>query len=237
MHSIAAAIFLVGITDAGSRHTTLINVSLVESPALPAKGEAAGARGVPAVKHSSEEARTRELTTPQQHALEPKEPGEPSKPLHGADEDSQKIAAADPGREGTEAPESPENPKAPGMPSERHSATPSHESPETAPEHIASLPAGERVDFAHPDYALSPRPPYPPMARKRGYEGTVFLMVLVRSDGSVGSVTLERSSGHEVLDTTALEAVRGWVFVPALRGGEAVESWVTVPLSFRLRQG
>ncbi|MGH8475705.1 MAG: energy transducer TonB, partial [Methylococcales bacterium] len=43
------------------------------------------------------------------------------------------------------------------------------------------------------------------------------------------------SSGHEVLDEAALNAVRRWRFVPAKRAGVAQASWATVPIEFELR--
>jgi protein TonB len=47
---------------------------------------------------------------------------------------------------------------------------------------------------------------YPLEARGKIY-GTVRLTVSIRSDGSVESVTIDRSSGHEVLDRGALRIV------------------------------
>jgi protein TonB len=38
-----------------------------------------------------------------------------------------------------------------------------------------------------------------------------------------------------VLDEAAIEAVKGWSFVPATQGGVAVAGWVNVPLVFRLQ--
>jgi protein TonB len=37
-----------------------------------------------------------------------------------------------------------------------------------------------------------------------------------------------------LLDESALSAVRRWRFVPAQRAGAAIDSWVDVPVSFRL---
>ncbi|MDB5904867.1 MAG: outer rane transport energization protein TonB, partial [Betaproteobacteria bacterium] len=48
-------------------------------------------------------------------------------------------------------------------------------------------------------------------------------------------VQVKASSGSERLDTTALETVRHWKFIPARRGDTPVEAWVLVPISFSLR--
>ena len=69
---------------------------------------------------------------------------------------------------------------------------------------------------------------------RRQWEGKVLLKVRVLTDGTVASVAVATSSGHEVLDEAALEAVRAWHFVPAKQAGRAVESAVNVPINFNL---
>lgn len=85
------------------------------------------------------------------------------------------------------------------------------------------------------DYLHNPRPDYPHQAKRMGWEGRVVLRVEVLSNGSVGAVSVAKSSGHELLDEAALEAVRHWKFVPAKRDGTAVSSSVNVPLNFNLK--
>jgi protein TonB len=92
-------------------------------------------------------------------------------------------------------------------------------------------PTGRKAAYLH-----SPPPAYPLSARRNGEEGTVTLRVLVARDGAPASVVVERSSGHARLDRSALEAVRAWRFVPAREDGEAVETWMLVPIAFRLQE-
>lgn len=87
---------------------------------------------------------------------------------------------------------------------------------------------------ARPSYGFTPRPGYPAVAIRRGYEGTVVLRVRVLADGSPAEVTVFRSSGHRILDKAAVKAVRRWKFVPAQRGFRTVASTVKVPIEFRL---
>lgn len=87
---------------------------------------------------------------------------------------------------------------------------------------------------AVPRYRDNARPDYPPLARIRGYQGVVVLRVEVLADGRVGHVGIRRSAGHEILDRTALEAVRTWKFDPGRRGGHAVAMSVEVPVRFVL---
>ena len=96
---------------------------------------------------------------------------------------------------------------------------------------------GRIVELAYPDYKVNPKPNYPMIARRRGYEGAVFLKVFVLESGSVGDIELERSSGHEILDESALDAVKDWIFIPGKKNGEPVSSWVTVPIKFQLNSG
>jgi protein TonB len=88
---------------------------------------------------------------------------------------------------------------------------------------------------AVPLYLKNPPPEYPSVARRRGYEGTVVLEVFVDREGRVLDLSLFQSSGHNVLDRAAMQAVRGWLFEPARRGEEKVDMWVKVPLTFRLK--
>jgi protein TonB len=71
-------------------------------------------------------------------------------------------------------------------------------------------------------------------ARKRGYQGTVTIEVLVDRQGRVADLRLSNSSGYAVLDQAALLSVKTWLFDPGARGGEKVEMWVKVPVRFRL---
>lgn len=93
----------------------------------------------------------------------------------------------------------------------------------------------EPITVATPNYKENSPPAYPLLARRRNYEGTVLLDVLVRQDGTVGSIRLTRSSGHRSLDQSAMRGVRKWTFHPGKRGGEVVEMWVKVPIRFRLK--
>ena len=86
------------------------------------------------------------------------------------------------------------------------------------------------------DYLHNPRPVYPPMSRRMGEEGKVFLRVRVEADGRPSQVEIKTSSGSQRLDQAAADAVRRWRFVPAKRGAEAVSAWVIVPISFNLKQ-
>ena len=83
-------------------------------------------------------------------------------------------------------------------------------------------------------YLSNPAPRYPSAARRAGEQGTVTLRVLVTREGLPTRIDVEKSSGSLHLDAAALEAVKAWRFVPARQGADAVESWMLVPIVFRL---
>ena len=92
-----------------------------------------------------------------------------------------------------------------------------------------------KITAAIPIYLKNPKPTYPMIARRRGYEGTVVLMVEVLSDGRVGSLRIEKSSGYSCLDESALKAVEKWMFIPGRRGDISITMWVSVPIKFELK--
>ena len=49
---------------------------------------------------------------------------------------------------------------------------------------------------------------YPSSARLNGQEGKVILKAVIRSDGQLAEVSVQKSSGHTILDAAAIEAVK-----------------------------
>ena len=119
------------------------------------------------------------------------------------------------------------------------------EAPVTAPSQEFSLPSGASLEGsqesrstsvreATPLYRQNPVPDYPLLGRKRGYQGTVIIDVLVSREGRVSDLRLSTSSGHTILDQAALTSVKTWLFHPGTRGEEKVDMWVKVPVRFQL---
>lgn len=88
---------------------------------------------------------------------------------------------------------------------------------------------------AIPLYKVNPPPEYPRAARKRGFQGTVMLSVLVNASGQVENLWVFTSSGYRLLDNAALKAVRNWLFAPGRIGDRNAEMWVKVPVRFELK--
>ncbi|MFA5985452.1 MAG: energy transducer TonB [Methylococcaceae bacterium] len=87
----------------------------------------------------------------------------------------------------------------------------------------------------HANYGYNPHPRYPQIARSRGWEGRVLLRVHVSTEGLSTGIEVQQSSGHDILDESAIEAVNKWKFIPAKRGETAVASTVIVPINFTLK--
>lgn len=102
-----------------------------------------------------------------------------------------------------------------------------------APVKAETEPAVESPRF-NAAYLNNPPPAYPLPARRRGIEGRVLVRAEVQADGSCSRVALKKTSGSELLDQAALEAVRKWHFVPAKKGAQAITAWVEVPITFKL---
>ena len=82
----------------------------------------------------------------------------------------------------------------------------------------------------------NPKPPYPALARRRGYEGKVWLEMEVLASGKVGKIWVTKSSGYDILDRSALKTVKDWRFFPAQFAGVPVKSTAIVPITFKLKE-
>lgn len=88
-------------------------------------------------------------------------------------------------------------------------------SEESAPAQVAkAAPSGSEMKADHRWLAeslwrrVAELKRYPSSARMSGQEGKVILKAVIRSDGHLADVSIQRSSGHELLDAAAIEAVK-----------------------------
>ena len=104
----------------------------------------------------------------------------------------------------------------PATPSEPP-ATSAHSSPspQEAPVQVAkAAPTGPETKIDHRWLAeslwrrVAELKRYPSSARLHGQEGKVVLKAVIRSDGHLAEVTVQKSSGHQILDAAAIEAVK-----------------------------
>lgn len=75
-------------------------------------------------------------------------------------------------------------------------------------------------------------PVYPVLAKQARIQGTVHLLGIIATDGTIQQ--LQVISGHPLLVGAALEAVRQWVYRPTLLNGDPVEVVAPIDVNFTL---
>jgi protein TonB len=100
------------------------------------------------------------------------------------------------------------------------------------PDTVTPAPA---ADQSAPPRALStPTPPMPRKELQAGHSGVVTLALRIDAAGKVADVGVAKSSGWPAIDESAVRTAHAWTFEPARNAaGEAIESRVQVPVSFR----
>lgn len=94
---------------------------------------------------------------------------------------------------------------------------------------------GDGLETSEAAIVVGLPPRYPKLARRMGWQGVVELEITVAPDGSVADLFVSSSSGYDVLDEAALEAVRRWTFEAGTRGGVAIASTLAHKVRFKLR--
>ena len=105
-----------------------------------------------------------------------------------------------------------------------------------SPSTKTSIPAKPiEVLSQQPRFKHQPKPPvYPASAKRKNQQGQVLVEVRLTAQGQQQELRIIQSSGVSSLDQAALNAVRGWQFLPELRQGLPVASRVQVPVNFTL---
>lgn len=76
------------------------------------------------------------------------------------------------------------------------------------------------------------QPSYPPLARQARIQGPVKLRAIVSRTGTIENLTV--LSGHAMLVTAAIEAVRQWRYRPYLLNGDPIEVETEITVNFVL---
>jgi protein TonB len=77
---------------------------------------------------------------------------------------------------------------------------------------------------------------YPPELRKAKIEGSVTLVFVLSEEGRVEEPRVENSSRPD-FEKPALDAIRKWRFRPGEKDGQAVRTYIRVPMRFRASTG
>lgn len=104
-----------------------------------------------------------------------------------------------------------------------------------APTEQSKGATSQPVMVDQPAFVSQPvQPRYPRSARKRGIEGVALYEVWLDENGNQVKQVLIESSGAEMLDVSALRAIKQWQFSPHISGGQKVAHRVQIPVRFKL---
>ncbi len=98
------------------------------------------------------------------------------------------------------------------------------------PVHAAGADKPARADF---DSCKKPHYPAESLAAK--HEGKVDLSFLVNTSGVVEEAKVLKTSGHDLLDVAARDAIKLCKFVPAQKDGKDVKDWARVQYVWTLK--
>jgi len=156
-------------------------------------------------------------------ASKPVEPAKPAPPAQAAKADTPRPAA-------------PRPPAKPAVPTAGPPGANFGSANDARQAAAGFLPAPAIVWEGKPRFRHPPTPAvYPPRAIELNHQGEALVRVRLDAVGTAVEIVLHRSSGHHALDSAALAAVRSWHFLPAMRDGRPVPSWVEIPVRFHLR--
>lgn len=72
------------------------------------------------------------------------------------------------------------------------------------------------------------------MSKRLGEQGRVVVRAFIQLDGTASRAEVQRSSGFERLDQTAVQTVLRWRYVPGKRAGVPEAMWFNIPINFVL---
>lgn len=84
-----------------------------------------------------------------------------------------------------------------------------------------------------PKLVESSAPDYPRRALSEGIEGTVDLEFTVGADGKVRDISVVKSEPRQIFEVAAVKAVSKWIFTPAMRDGQAIDSHQRQHIEFK----
>ena len=106
---------------------------------------------------------------------------------------------------------------------------------QAAPANQSKGASAQPVMIDQPAFVSQPvQPRYPRSARKRGIEGVALYEVWLDANGNQIKQVLIESSGAQMLDVSALRAIKQWQFSPHISGGQKVAHRVQIPVRFKL---
>ncbi len=106
------------------------------------------------------------------------------------------------------------------------------EQPQVAPRPVVPARTAPVIDAAR----SCAKPGYPARAIRADWEGVVDLEFLIGLDGRVVDSRIAKSSGHDLLDNAARDALSLCRFTPGTADGKPEQSWAHLRYKWRLDQ-
>jgi TonB family protein len=91
-------------------------------------------------------------------------------------------------------------------------------------------------DVKAPVPLIQPLPIYTSAAFQAGIEGTMFLQIIVRKDGTADSIKVIRGLGYGLDESAAYTVAKRWRFQPGILDGNPVDVIMNISVSFTLEQ-
>ncbi len=78
---------------------------------------------------------------------------------------------------------------------------------------------------------------YPELARKAGIEGEIVIQVFFGADGKIKNTKILKDigAGNDGCAEAAVAAIKETEWIPAKKNGKSVETWVGIPVIFKLK--
>lgn len=106
----------------------------------------------------------------------------------------------------------------------------------TRPASPAAPPSDQPRLIGQVDYAGNPPiPVYPRVSQRMREQGIVTIRVLINPRGSVDRATVQKSSGYQRLDDSALDAAKQARFKPYTENGVALAALADIPFNFNVK--
>lgn len=103
--------------------------------------------------------------------------------------------------------------------------------PNTAPAGGSVNQAPVRITTVN--YVVKPKPVMPRSSQMRGEKGLVIIRVLIATNGSVKSASIQQGTPYDALNQEALRAVQRARFRPYAENGVPRESMADIPINFK----
>lgn len=116
----------------------------------------------------------------------------------------------------------------------KQASAPASTDPITAGKRADELPVLKQSETSRRAVVVTrPEPGYTEEARQRGVVGTVRIRCVLSSDGSVKNITSVNALTYGLTEK-AVAAARNMRFIPAVKDGKSVSTYVTIEYSFNL---